>query len=224
MISVIDLLEITGLALVIALSPVPMTGQLLLVLNNRTQWTSAAFAAGWAIAILLVCALAATGAALLLTGLIIDWAEVAWVSLLVGIGLIVVGVVLWRRQAPSPAAEPSRVARMFAGLTPTRGLLIGIGYGALRPKNLFTAVAAGLIIGAGSSLLEGTLLVLYFAVLGSASLAAPVLVYVLGGQRTRAGMRRLQRLLSRHGNRITGSALAVVGLIVAGFALLQLVG
>jgi hypothetical protein len=221
-ISLIDVVEITGLALVITLSPVPVTGQLLLVLNSRHQWTSGAFATGWALAILSLCTLAATGAALLLPRFDVDWAEVAWVSIIVGVGLIVGGAILWRRPAAEPGAAPSRIGRMFTGLTPTRGLLIGIGYGAFRPKNLVAAIAAGLIIGAGSSLWDGTILALYFALLGSSTLAAPVLVYVLGGVRTREGMRRLQRLLARHGNRITGSALAVIGLILSGFGLLQL--
>jgi hypothetical protein len=222
MISSVDLIEITGLALVITLSPVPVAGQLLLVLNSRSQWTSGAFVTGWALAILALCALAETGAALLLPRLVFDWSEVALVTVIVGAGLAVAGVVLWRRLPASTDAEPSRVAKIFAGLGPTRGLLIGVGYGGFRPKNFIAAIAAGLIIGAGSSLGEGTLLVVYFALIGSASLAAPVLVYVLGGHRTRAGMRRPQALLSRNGNRITGSALIVIGAIVAGFGLLQL--
>ncbi|GGF05424.1 GAP family protein [Mycetocola zhadangensis] len=222
--SVTDLLEITGLALVITLSPVPVTGQLLLVLNNRKQWTSAAFATGWAIALLIVCGLAATGAALLLPRIFdVDWRELAPITLLVGIGLVVGGVVLWRRPANATDAAPSRISRIFTGLGPAQGLFIGFGYGALRPKNFLTAIAAGLLIGANSSLWGGVALVLYFTILASASLAAPVLVYVLGGNRTRDGMHRLQQFLTRHGNRITGAALAVIGLIVGGFGLLRLV-
>ena len=221
---VADLIEITGLALVIALSPVPVTGQLLLVLNNRTQWTSAAFATGWAIALLAVCGLAATGAALLLPRFFdVDWRELAPITVVIGVGLIIGGAILWRRPAADANAEPSRMTRIFTGLGPTRGLFIGFGYGALRPKNFLASVAAGLITGANSSLWDGTLLVLYFTALASATLAAPVLVYVLGGSRTRGGMHRLQALLARHGNRITGSALVVIGLIVAGFGLQQLV-
>ena len=223
MISPLELVEITGLALVIALSPVPVTGQLLLVLNNRTPWTPAAFVTGWAAALLALSGFAATGAALLLPGVVVDWAEVALLTLIVGVALVVAGLLLWRKRPGNPAGERSRIGELFAGLTPTRGLLIGVGYGAFRPKNLLTALAAGLIIGAGtSSLWEGSILVLCFAALGSATLAAPVLVYALGGNRTRDGMRRLQQLLARNGNRITGSALAAIGLVVAGFGLAQL--
>lgn len=221
--SILDLVEITGLALVIALSPVPVTGQLLLVLNNRTQRTSAAFVTGWATAVLLLCGLAATGAALLLPRLTIEWGEMALVSVIVGAGLVIAGVFLWRRPASGPDSEPSRITRLFTNLGPTRALLIGVGYGALRPKNLITAIAAGLIIGAGYPDLGGaTILVIYFAVVASVTLAAPVVVYVLGGQKTRAGMHRLQQTLSRHGSRITGVALAAIGLIVAVFGLVQL--
>lgn len=223
MIGPLELVEITGLALVIALSPVPVTGQLLLVLNNRTPWTPAAFVTGWAAALLALCGFAATGAALLLPGVVIDWAEVALLTLIVGVALVVAGILLWRKPPGNSNGERSRIGNMFAGLTPTRGLLIGVGYGALRPKNLLTAIAAGLIIGAGTNALwEGSLLVLYFSALGSATLAAPVLVYALGGSRTRNGMRRLQLLLSRYGNQITGSALAAVGVVVAGFGVVQL--
>ncbi|MCP2032524.1 hypothetical protein L1277_002627 [Okibacterium sp. HSC-33S16] len=223
MISALDLVEITGLSLVITLSPVPVTGQLLLVLTNRTQWTAAALATGWAVAVVVLCGFAATGAALLLPQIVVDWAEVPVITLVVGIGLAGGGLVVWRRPTGDPDASPSRMARLFTGLTPTRALLIGIGYGGLRPKNFIAALAAGVIIGAGSSLWEGTVLVVYFAVLASASLAAPVLVYVLGGAQTRDGMRRLQQVLARNGNRITGAALAVIGVIVAGFGLIQLV-
>lgn len=221
--TILDLAEITGLALVIALSPVPVTGQLLLVLNNRTQWTSAAFATGWAAAVLLLCGLAATGAALLLPRFTIGWGDMALVSTIVGGGLVVAGIFLLRRPGPPPDSEPSRITRLFTNLSPTRALLIGVGYGALRPKNLITAIAAGLIIGAGyPHLWEAGILVIYFAAIGTLTLAAPVLVYVLGGTKTRAGMRRLHEALSRNGSRITGVALGVIGLIVAGFGLLQL--
>lgn len=223
MMNPLELVEITGLALVIALSPVPVTGQLLLVLNNRTPWTPAAFVTGWAAALLVLCGFAATGAALLRPGLAVDWAEVALLTLVVGVALVVAGVLLWRKPPGNPTGERSRMGAIFAGLTPTRGLMIGVGYGGLRPKNLLTAIAAGLIIGAGTnSLWEGSILVLFFAVLGSATLAAPVLVYALGGNRTRNGMRRLQQLLARNGNRITGSALAAIGLVVASFGIVQL--
>jgi hypothetical protein len=223
MISGYDLVEITGLALVIALSPVPVTGQLLLVLTNRTQWTAATLATGWAVAVVVLCGLAATGAALLLPRIVVDWPEVPIVTLVVGIGLAAGGIFVWRRPVASPDASPSRIARLFSGLGPTRALLIGVGYGGLRPKNFIAAVAAGLIIGAGSSFWEGTVLVLYFAAVASASLAAPVLTYVLGGPKTRDGMRRLHVFLSRNGIRITGVALAAIGVIVAGFGLTQAV-
>lgn len=219
----IELTEITGLALIIALSPVPVTGQLLLVLNNRSPLTPGAFAIGWAAAVALLAALVATGAAVLLPPLDVDWADIALVPLVVGLGMIAGGVVVWTRTAPDTVPEPSRLTAMFTRLSPVRALLLGLGYGAFRPKNFVAALAAGLIIGAeNTDVWEGSLLVVYFAVLGSVTLAAPVLVYALGGTRTRAAMRRLQGTLSRHGRRITSSALVVIGLLLAGFGGYQL--
>lgn len=207
-----EILEIIGLGLIVAINPLSIVGQLGLVMNNPDRRTSIAFGIGWAAGLLLLLGLFVTGAAVLFEALPDARDQPPWLPILGGVAIILIGIFAWRREPRPLDAPPSRMESAFASLTPTRGVLLGAGLAAFRAKNFAAVLAAAVVIGAVTDLpVVHIILAACFVAIGSLAIAAPVVMRSFGGERSDRIMEATHRTLRMYSARITGAVLILIG-------------
>ena len=173
-----------GYAVAIAVSPLPIAAVILMLFSDRARTNSVGFMIAWIVGILVV-----TVVVLSVPGLEADDNEPAdaagWIKLGLG-GLLAVGSIPQWRSRPGPDDEPETPAWLdrIDALKP--GAAIGLGFllSALNPKNLLLAAGGGATI-ASLSLTSGQQAgaVAIFTAIAAASVALPVIAYLIAGAR-----------------------------------------
>jgi threonine/homoserine/homoserine lactone efflux protein len=206
--------QLIPLALVVAASPLTIIPAIVLVLrSDRARPTGLAFMFGWLVG------LAATTAVFVQLPRLLDglnrpaptWA--AWVRIAVGVALVAFGVWRWltRHQLSKQPAWLNRLSR----LSPTGAGAIGVTLILVNPKVLVINAAAGLVIGTAALGVPGTwLAVAYYTVIAGSSVLAPILAYVIAGERVDHQLERLKQWMERQHAVLMAGFLAVVGLLL----------
>lgn len=209
--------QLLPLALTIALSPLPLAALLLMLLAPDGFKAAAGFSVGWFLGVLFSATLLALLSSLLPHDRSVGTRalQVA-LPLLLGIALIVLGLVQWHdRPRPGVEVPLPRWLSALDRLTPVRATILGVGYAALRPKNLVMAAAAGVVIlGAHADPTGIVLSVALFTVLASITMLGPVLAYAFGGARMRARLTRLRVWLVRNMPLITVVTVLLLGVFL----------
>jgi hypothetical protein len=213
------------LAVVVAVSPVPIIAVVLMLLTPRAGGTGAGLLVGWIVGIagvttgfLLLAGNAdpgGTGASL----------AAACVELVLG-GLLLALAVQQRWARAGQGGAPGSLPWLTAvdRFTPVRAGALGLLLSAVNPKVLLVCVAAGLAIaGAGISGIEGMWSVVAFTVVAASTVAVPVLAYAVGGEHVAGRLESLRGWLTVHGRVVTPVLLLVVGVVLVGQGLAGLV-
>lgn len=173
-----------GLAVGVAISPIPVAAVILMLFSERARSNSVAFMVAWIIGIAAV-----TSIVVALPGLEADDATpsttAGWVKLVLGVLLLAAGVHQWRGR-PGPDADvavPGWMTRIDE-LRPAAALGLGFVLSALNPKNLLLAAAAGATI-ASLSLSTGETVgaIVVFTAIAALTVVVPVVAYLLAGAR-----------------------------------------
>lgn len=167
-----------------AISPVPIIAVILMLFTPQARRNGPAFAVGWVLALLIV-----GGIALAVS----DAGDVAsddtssdlayTLKLLLGLLLLLGAVRQWQTR-PKKGEEPEMPKWMATIDTLTPGKSSGLGalLAGVNPKNLALTLAAAVTIGqAGLDGAEPWLTLLVFVAIASATVAGPVLYYLLAG-------------------------------------------
>jgi hypothetical protein len=211
------LAELVPLALVIAVSPIPLLAVILMLLSERSTLNASALLVGWALALTVI---AAGVAALGIgdteagedpgTGVVVAQFALAAV-------LFAAAVRRWRMHRRG-VGESSRARWMerVRQVGPAGALVLGFGLIALNPKDGLLTVAAGARLaeadpGAGAG--AGALAV--FVALSSSTIAAPIAAEIALGDRADSVLERSRAWLERNGNAALAVVLAVLGVLVA---------
>jgi hypothetical protein len=204
---------LTGLGLVIALSPITVIPAVLVLQAPRPRPTGLAFLGGWVLGLAALTALA-VGASGLLGGL--DKAPPRWASWLrvvLGSGLILYGIYQWltrHRHTESPAWM-----RSFATITPVRAALTAVALVVIRPDVLLICVPAGLAIGGGGLGVTGDwIAAAIFVAIAASSVAIPILAYAAAGHRLDDTLARVKDWMDKNNAALMAAILIVVGLLV----------
>jgi hypothetical protein len=205
------------LALVVAVSPVPILATILMLLTPRADVTSAGFMVGWIVGIAAV-----TTVSSLLAGTSSPSSTAAtWVQVVLGVLLLALAVRQWRSR-PRHGAQP-RVPAWLAvidRLTAVRAGGLGLALSAANPKILLVCVAAGLTIaGGGLSAAQGAWSVVLFTITAASTVAVPVLGYAVGRGRMTGPLKSLRSWLTVHSRVVTATLLLLIGLVLIGQAL-----
>jgi threonine/homoserine/homoserine lactone efflux protein len=206
-------------ALGVAISPVPLIAVILMLLAARARAASVAFLVGWVVGIALVVGVVA---------LVVDPVDdsqpsgpstfVSILKLVLGVAAILLGIGQWRRR-PTPGAEPVLPQWMAAVDTMTAGKAFGLGalLAAVNPKNLTLCLTGGVIIGSGGLAAgEAVVAVVVFVVIGSCSVAVPVLGNLVARERMREPLEELRTWLTAHNAAVMSVLLLVIGVKVLG--------
>jgi Sap, sulfolipid-1-addressing protein len=214
--------QVLPLAVGVALSPVPIIAVVLMLVTPRARVNGPAFVVGWLLG------LGTVGAIVLLladpAGASSDAEPATWVNVLklvLGVLTLLVSLRQWRGR-PRGDDEPATPKWMGAveGFSPGKALAAGAALGGANPKNLLLEIAAATsIAAAGIDGGEQAVAYLVFALLGTAGVAAPVLIYFALGDRAGPILAGLKRWMGRNNAVITAVLLLVIGAKLVGDAI-----
>jgi protein-S-isoprenylcysteine O-methyltransferase Ste14 len=204
---------LTGLGLVISLSPITVIPAVLVLQAPRPRPTGLAFLGGWVLGLAALTALS-VGASGLLGGL--DKAPPRWTSWLrvvLGSALILYGIYQWltrRRHTESPGWM-----RSFATITPARAALTALVLVVIRPDVLLICVPAGLAIGGGGLGVTGDwVAAAIFVAIAASSVAIPILAYAAAGHRLDDTLARVKDWMDKNNAALMAAILVAVGALV----------
>ena len=173
-----------GLAIGIAISPIPIAAVILMLFSGRARINSVSFMVAWVAGIALV-----TTVVMIIPGLEADDSEpsnnTGWIKLVLAALLLAVGIRQWRTR-PGPDDEvpvPGWMAKIDE-LKPGASFGLGFLLSALNPKNLLLALGAGVSMGA-LPLTTGEAIgaVVVFTLVAAVTVMVPVIAYLIAGKR-----------------------------------------
>jgi threonine/homoserine/homoserine lactone efflux protein len=214
--------QVLPLAVVVALSPVPIIAVVLMLGTRRARVNGPAFLVGWA------AGLAVVGAVVLVvagaTGASEDAEPATWVEVLklvLGALLILLAVKQWRGR-PRRGAEGELPAwmRTIDTFTPARSLAIAAALAAVNPKNLVLVVAAAAAIAqTGIDAGEQAIALGVFVLVCLLGPGLPVAAYFLLGDRARRMLDDLEAWMGAHSAAIMAVLFLVIGVKLIGDAI-----
>ncbi|TFB49973.1 hypothetical protein E3O23_10910 [Cryobacterium tagatosivorans] len=135
-----------------------------------------------------------------------------------GAGLLFLAVRQWRSR-PRPG-EPAKLPHWMGAIdrmTVGRGLLLGFLLAAVNPKNLLLGAAAGVSIGAsGRGPGSSFVVTIVFLAIAAASVAVPVLAYLIAASLMAGPLRGLRGWLEQNNGTVMSVLLLVIGVVVIG--------
>lgn len=219
--------EVLPFAVGVAVVPIPVIAVILMLFSARARVNGPVFVFGW---------VAGLAAAFVVVYGIADAVGagtderasdgVSWLSIVLGVALLLLALRTWRtRPGPDVTTEPPRWMAGIDGLQPGKALGLGALLAAANPKNLI------LILGAAAGLAQlgvstGDALwgLVAFVVVGSLSVATPVVYYLVGGAGARSSLEDLKAWLGLHDEAIMAVLFVVFGVVLLSQGLAPLTG
>ena len=127
--------------------------------------------------------------------------------------LLLIAARNWRDR-PAPGTEPEMPKWMggIDALTPWKALGLGLLLAGVNPKNLMLSVAAGAgLAQLGLSTSDALVSLLVFIVVGSLTIAGPVVYYLVGGADAETRLREMKDWLAVHNDAVTAVVFLVFG-------------
>jgi len=202
----------------VALSPVPIIAVILTLVTPRAKTNGPAFALGWVLGLAVVSVvvvLLASGADDPDSG---SSTAANWLKVLIGVLFFVLAAAQWRKR-PRPGAEAQMPRWMSAidRFDAVRALGLGALLSGVNPKNLaLTLAASATIAQAGLSSGEITTAIVVFVLLGSVTVAGPVLFYMLAPAKASGPLDSIKQFMADHNAVIMMIVMLVLGAKVFG--------
>jgi threonine/homoserine/homoserine lactone efflux protein len=202
----------------VALSPVPIIAVILMLGTPRARSNGPAFAIGWVLGLTIVSVivvLVASGADDPDSG---TSTTVDVIKILIGVLFLLMALGQWRKR-PQPGAEPQMPKWMQAIDRFTAGKSLGLGavLSGANPKNLaLTLAAAATIAQAGLDGGGTTVAIIVFVVIGSITVAGPVVYYVLAADKAAGPLNSIKQFMVDHNAVIMMIVLLVLGAKILG--------
>jgi threonine/homoserine/homoserine lactone efflux protein len=213
-------------ALGVALSPVPMIAVILMLGTPKARSNGPAFAVGW------IAGLAVVSVVVLLLASGSDESGstssdvVDWIKLAIGVLFLAMAAKQWKGR-PREGVEPSVPKWMTAidGFTVGKSLGLGALLSGLNPKNLaLTLASAASIAQAGLSTGQSSLAVVVFVVIGSVTVAGPVVLFMVAEQRAARPLETLKDFMAGHNAVIMMIVLLLLGAKLLGNGIAGIAG
>ena len=172
-------------AIGVAISPVPIIAVILMLFSKRAKSNGLAFLIGWIVGLAVVGSIVLALAAAGKVSAGGDPSTVAYlIRLLLGVALLFLASRQWKNR-PKEGQEPAMPKWMAAIESFTAGKSFGLSalLSGVNPKNLGLTLAAALTIAqADLPAAQPWIILIIFIILGSLSVAAPVLYYLIAGK------------------------------------------
>jgi len=205
-------------AIGVALSPIPIIAVILILGTPKARSNGAIFALGWVLGLVAV----STIVLLVLGGASKPGSDTAtgvkWFDVFIGAVFLIMAARQWRgrprkgEEATMPKWMAS-IDRFGAGKSGALGVLLS----GVNPKNLaLTAAASASIAQAGLTGGQNAITVAVFVVVGSLSVAGPVIYYLVAPVRAGASLAGIKEFMSQHNAVIMMVVLLILGLKLLG--------
>lgn len=208
--------QILPLALVVALSPIPIIGVVLMLSTPRARSNGPAFVLGWVVGLTLVGALLlviADGAGGGSEGQPAGWAT----ALRLALGALLIGMAArkWRGRTTEESAP--KWMHTVEEFHPQRAAALAVGLSVVNPKNLVIVVAAVVAI-AQTGIPAGQEAIAYavFVLIATLGPGVPVAIYLAIGERSERVLGELRRWMSAHNAAIMAAILLLIGVKLIG--------
>lgn len=218
------ILESLPIALGLVLATLPAVAIPLILLTRRELGVLLGFLSGWGLGFMFLGSLV-----MLTTELMTPNPEgsPAWVSRLrLPLGLVLLGL-SWKkwRARPAPGTNPE-LPRWLAAMETVgapRALVLGFLLVVVNPKNAVLVSSGALAIASQTSVLAAQMgALVFFTAVASLGVTAPVVFWLVLGERASGPLDRLKDLLARYNSTFMTLVLATLGLIVIVGALREL--
>jgi threonine/homoserine/homoserine lactone efflux protein len=211
--------DLLPLGLGVAISPIPISAVILMLLSRRAARTSTGFLAGWVAGIVVV-----TVVLLVLVGQAGNTSAgkpstvSSVLKLVFGVLLLVLAVRQWReRPKPGEAAEMPKWMSTLDSLTFVKALGLGFALSAVNPKNLLMCLGAGTTIGAAHLSGGGDVVaVAVFTVIAASTVAIPVIGYLTARSKMTGPLESLRDWLTQNNATVMAVLLLVIGVVLLG--------
>ena len=206
--------QVLPFAVVVALSPIPIIGVVLMLGTPRARSNGPAFILGWLLGLTVVGAIVlavASGANASESGQPASWVGV--LKLVLGVVLLLLAVKQWRGRprGDADAALPGWM-RAIDHFTPGRALAMGVALSAINPKNLVLTIgAAAAIAQTGISTGDKAIALAVFVVIATLGPGIPVAIYFFIGERATRMLDELKNWMGQNNATIMAVILLVIG-------------
>jgi hypothetical protein len=201
-------------AIGVAISPVPIIAVILMLFSQRARVNGPVFLAGWVVALIVVSSVvyAVSNASDASTSSGAS-DSISWGKIVLGALFLLLAVRTWRKR-PAPGAE-AEMPKWMAGidtLAPAKALALGVLLAGVNPKNLILAAgAAAGLAQLGLSTTDAVVSLIVFVVIGSLTIAGPVVYYLVGGDGARTQLDALKVWLAAHNDAVMAVLFLVFG-------------
>lgn len=206
--------EVLTFAIAIAISPIAIIAVILMLFSARARINGPSFLFGWVIALTAVSTVVyvlAHDGDVATSSTAAD--SVSWGKIVLGVVFLLLARRSWRLR-PAPGAEPAMpqwMARVDA-LTTWEAAGLGAFLAVVNPKNLvLTMGSATGLAQLGLSTADAIVATAVFVLLGSVSIAGPVLYALLGGAGARASLDSAKTWLGAHNAAVMAALFLVFG-------------
>ena len=210
--------EVLTFAIGVAISAMAIIAVILMLFSQRAKVNGPLFLCGWALALAVV----STVVYVLADEGDVDTSSgasdtVSWGKIVFGVIFLLLAAREWRnRPAPGVASPMPKWMAGVDSFTPGKAFGLAVLLAAVNPKNLLLTVgaAAGLAqLGLSTGDAVGSIIV--FVVVGSLTIAVPVVYYLVGGEHAKTELDKLKSWLAVH-----NAAVMVVLFVVFGVDLI----
>jgi Sap, sulfolipid-1-addressing protein len=206
--------EVLTFAVGVAISPVPIIAVILMLFSSRAKVNGPAFLVGWVVALGVVSSIVYTvsdqGNAATSTS---ASDTISWGKFVLGVLLLLLALRNLRNR-PAPGADPE-MPKWMAGvdsLSPAKAFGLGVILAGVNPKNLIlTAGASAGLAQLGLSTSDVIVALVVFVVLGSLTIAGPVVYYLVGGEHAKVRLDSLKVWLALHNAAVMAVLFLVFG-------------
>lgn len=211
------------IAVAVAVSSVPITATILILLSPKRNRAALPFLIGWIIGIAAVISLSALGAQALpeppRRGA--DTVTAA-LEISVGLALIVLAAIYLRGGSQTErTGMPGWLSAVGSfGALASFGVAVVLN---VRPKGLLLGIAAGLALHAASlKLSETAVLIGIYTVIGASTVAVPIVASFIAPRRVEPKLIASREWLSQNGRILTSTMMFVIGVVILGGGLTKL--
>lgn len=207
--------QVLGLAVGVAISPVPIIALILMLFSKRAAANSLSFLIGWLVG------LTAAATIVLLIGIDDggdDTDSGGWVKLVIGLVFLALAVKQWRSR-PVDGDEPVMPAWMASidEFTAVKAFGMAVLLSGVNPKNLGLTIAAAAAIGSfGLGGSEEAVVVAVYVLIASVTLIVPVVGYLAARDRMTPVLDTMKAWLLANNATVMAVLFAVLGAKVLG--------
>lgn len=219
--------EVLTFAIGVAISPVPIMAVILMLFSARAKVNGPMFLAGWALALAVVSVavyVASDQSNAATSSTTSD--TIAWGKIVFGVLFLLLAARNWR-QRPAPGTEPQLPKWMASvdSLKPGKAFGLGLLLAGVNPKNLLLTVAAAAgLAQLGLATTDAVVSLIVFVVVGSLTIAGPVVYYLVGGDGAKAELDAMKGWLALHNAAVMTVLFLVFGVDLIAKGLPQLTG